>query len=207
MRKMRIEENDRLNSLDLPWPFRTLRPAALLLMICLSCSAASAGTSRLYPPAKDEAGALRLTQVMQLASRDEILKLKENLEHLLASGVKDSDLKDGSVATGRIYCCHQWTEEGTAIWFYVPPDVTVAPGDLVVVRMGHEANKKDPGTVNTVVEVREKKDAPDSKCSWDPPDNSMWTRVLYCTWMQAEGWTLKNGLHKTWLKRPSDAKP
>jgi len=56
---------------------------------------------------KDEAGALRLTQVIQLASRDEILKLKDNLEHLLASGVKDSDLKDGSVPVGRIYCCHQ----------------------------------------------------------------------------------------------------
>ncbi len=171
--KIRIEEKDRLNSLDLHWPFRPLRPAALLLMICLACSAASTGTSRLYPPAKDEAGALRLTQVMQLASRDEIFKLKENLEHLLASGVKDADLKDGSVAVGRIYCCHQGTEEGTAIGFHVPPDVTVALGDLVVVRMGHEANKKDPGTVNTAVEVREKKDAPDSKCSWDPPDNSM----------------------------------
>jgi len=207
MGKMKIGEKVRLNSRDLRWRFRTLRPVALLLMICLASSAASAGTSRLYPPAKDEAGALRLTQVIQLASRDEILKLKENLDHLRASGVKDSDLKDGSVAAGRIYCCHESTEEGTAIWFYVPPDVAVALGDLVVVRMGREASKKDPGTVNTVVEVREKKDAPDSKCSWDPPDNSMWTRVLYCTWMPAEGWMLKNGLHKTWLKRPSDAKP
>jgi len=78
---------------------------------------------------------------MTTATREEILRLTTQREHLLASGLQDSDFKDGSLAMGRVYCCHPSTDEGTAIWFYVPFDAPVQPGDIVVVRMGHEATK------------------------------------------------------------------
>ncbi len=177
----------------------------LLVITCLAC-VSSASTSRLYPPSKSESGGLRLAQVVEIVSREEILKSGETLQLLLASGLKDSDLKDGSVAVGRIYCCHPATENGTNIYFYVPSDVSLATGDLVTVRMGRKSTKQDGGAVNTAVKVREKKDDPNSQCSWDPPNDSMWTRVLHCNWMPAEGWTLKGGLHKTWLKEDSDSK-
>jgi hypothetical protein len=176
------------------------------MMICLACAVSNAGTSRLYPPKKDESGALRLAQVIQIATREEILKFTVHLQHLLASGLQDSAFQDGSLAMGRVYCCHPSTDEGTAMWFYVPPDAPVQLGDIVVIRMGRESTKKDPGTVNRVIEVREKKNAPGSRCSWDPPKDFLWRRVLYCDWMPAEGWTLKKGAYKTWLKRASDAK-
>ena len=185
--------------------FRKRRPAVLLMMSCLACAVSNAGTSKLYPPSKDEAGVLRLAQVMSTATREEILRLTEQRQHLLDSGLKDSDFQDGSLAMGRVYCCHPSTDEGTAMWFYVPPDAPVQVGDIVVVRMGRESTKKDPGTVNRAIEVRQKKDATDSHCSWDPPKDFLWRRVLYCDWMPAEGWTLKKGGHNTWLKRPSDA--
>src|SRR6266436_2864169 len=51
--------------------FPKLQPAVLFLMICLSCAVSSAGTSKLYPPSKDQAGALRLAQVMSTATRSE----------------------------------------------------------------------------------------------------------------------------------------
>jgi hypothetical protein len=171
------------------------------MIICMACTMSSASTSRLYPPSDDETGGLRLVQVIQLATREEILKLGTQLEHLHASGVKDSDFKDGSVAMARIYCCHPSTDEGTAICFYVPPDLHVLVGDLVVVRMGRKATKKDPGTVNVAEEVREHKDNTNSQCSWNPPDDTKWRRLIYCTWMPAEGWTLrKSFLHETWFK-------
>jgi hypothetical protein len=180
---------------------------ALLVMICMVCAISTASTSRLYPPSEGETGGFRLVQVIGLATRVEILKLGQQLDHLHASGLKDSDFKDGSVAMARIYCCHPSTDEGTAIWFYVPPDLQAQLGDLVVVRMGRKATKKDPGTVNVAVEIREKKDTPNSQCSWDPPDNTKWRRLLYCSWMPAEGWTLrKSFLHETWLKPAPDAK-
>jgi hypothetical protein len=175
------------------------------MMICLPCAVSIAGTSKLYPPKKDEAGALRLAQVIQIATREEILKLTVHRQHLLDSGLKDADFQDGSLAMGRVYCCHPSTDEGTAMWFYVPPDAPVQLGDIVVIRIGRESTKKDPGKVNTLVEVRQKKDARESHCSWDPPKDFLWRRVLYCDWMPAEGWTLKKGAYNTWLKRAPDA--
>src|SRR5260370_3815373 len=153
---------DKSNSQACRWRFRKLWPAVLLMMICLFVYAvSSAGTSKLYPPSKDQAGALRLAQVMTTATREDILKLTTQREHLLASGLQDSDFKYGSLAMGRVFCCHPSLEEGMAIWFYVPPDAPVQGGDIVVVRMGHEATKKTSSTkVNTPVDVRGYKDAP-----------------------------------------------
>jgi hypothetical protein len=140
---------------------------------------------------------------MRLGTREEILKGPEQLH---ASGIKDSDLTDGSVAEGRIFCCHPSTDEGTATWFYTPSDLLVHVGDLVVVRMGRKATKRDGGAVNLAVNVREHKDTSNSQCSWEPPDQTKWRRLLYCKWMPTEGWTFKKSfLHETWFK-PPDAK-
>ena len=205
MKRIRIGKKDQGNSRASCCQFRKLPATVLLVMSFLACTVSKAETSKLYPRSKDEAGALRLAQVMQTATREEILKLTTQREHLLASGLQDSDFKDGSLAMGRVYCCHPSTEEGTAMWFYVPPDKPVNPGDIVEIRMGRESTKKDPGKVNVLVEIRQKKDAPESRCSWDPPKEFLWRRVLYCDWMPAEGWTLKKGAHNTWLKPASDA--
>jgi hypothetical protein len=156
----------------------------------------------LHPPDKDHAGALRVAQVMMIATREEILSLGSHLEVLLASGLKDSDLTDGSLAAGRVNCCHERSEESSSIWFYVPPDIKVQDGDLVVVRMGRKASKRDPGEINVALEIRETADVAESRCIWDPPNERLWMRIIYCDWMPAEGWTLESGLWKTWLKRP-----
>ena len=204
--KMTITKKEQSNSRASRCQLTKLQPTLLFMMICLAPAISNAGTSRLYPPSKDEAGALRLAQVMLTATREQILKLTTQREHLLASGLQDSDFKDGSLAMGRVYCCHPSTDEGTAVWFYVPPDAPVTPGDIVVIRMGRESTKQDPGKVNVLIEVRQKAGASESHCSWDPPNDTLWRRVLYCDWMPAEGWTLKKGGDKTWLKPASDAK-
>src|SRR5438309_1433895 len=93
---------DQSNSRASRCQFRKWQPAVLLMMIFLTCAISSAGTSKLYPPKKDETGALRLAQVMQTATREEILRLTEQRQHLLDSGLKDSDFQDGSLAMGRV---------------------------------------------------------------------------------------------------------
>jgi hypothetical protein len=207
MRKIRIRKRNHSNSRASHCQFCKVQLTALVIMTCIACGVSSTRTSKLYPPSKDEAGGLRVTQVMALATREEILRLGAGLQELLASGLKDSDLKDGSLAMGRVYCCHRSTEEGTALWFYIPPDVPVNVGDVVIIRMGRQPTKADSGAVNVATEVREKQGAPDSKCSWDPPNNTLWRRLLYCTWMPAEGWALKKGFWNTWFKPASDAQP
>src|SRR5260370_42367862 len=119
---------DKLNSQASRCLLRKLRSAAMLMMICLFvCAVSSAGTSKLYPPSKDQAGALRLAQVMTTATREDILKLTTQREHLLASGLQDSVFKHGSLAIGRVFFCHPSLEEEMAICFYFAP---CAPGQL-----------------------------------------------------------------------------
>ena len=60
-----------------------LRPVPLFALIVLACGICSAGTLRFYPPTKDEAGALLLAQIVNLATRAEILKLGDNALQVL----------------------------------------------------------------------------------------------------------------------------
>jgi hypothetical protein len=44
------------------------------------------------------------------------------------------------------------------------------------------------------------------RCRWDPPNEKLWMRVIYCDWMLGENWQFKGGLHKGWF-RPAAADP
>ena len=74
MRKTRTDKRDQSNSQRSGCRFRKRQVAVLFLMTCLVCTVSSAGTLKIYPPSKDQAGALRLAQVTQTATREEILK-------------------------------------------------------------------------------------------------------------------------------------
>jgi len=160
-----------------------------------------ASPSRLYPPTKKQNDVLRVAKVIQLATREEILDLGVHYDTLMASGIRDSDLSDGSLATGQVYCCGGPSDEGMAMWIYVPEGMAVEVGDIVEVRMGHQPRGDDPGLVNTTIGIRVKKDVADGSCRWMPRDETLWTRILYCDWMEEEGWIREKGFHKTWLKR------
>jgi len=168
----------------------------LFLIIGLSTCAS---VSKVHPPVSDEAGALRLAEVMALATRQEILTLGVHYDYFLASGIKDSDLRDGSIGAGRVYCCGGPPEQDSAIWFYIPTGVNVEPGNIVEVRMGRQPGKNDRGTVNTVVRIRYK-DISQGPCRWVPEKEGLWMRILHCDWMEEEGWIERGGLWKTWLK-------
>jgi hypothetical protein len=176
------------------------RTRLLCAVACFFFVAASfAATSRLHPPHKNQSGALRVTQVLELADREDILR-DPNYDLLLASGLEDSDLQDGSLGTGKTFCCGK-TDRGLAMYFYIPPDVEVGLGDIIEVRMGRKPKGEDRGELNTVTRVRVPFDEAESVCWWDPRNESLWRRVLYCRWMEEEGWILfTKGMSKAWLK-------
>jgi hypothetical protein len=132
---------------------------------------------------------------MGLATREEIVALGVHYEHLLASGIRDEDLHYGSLGAGRVYCCGGPPEEDGAIWVYLPSGVNVKVRDFVEVRMGRQPAENDPGVVNTALRVRDK-----AGCRWVPEKEGLWMRILYCDWMEREGWIERGGLYKTWLK-------
>jgi len=172
----------------------------LFLMISMTSCAT---VSKLHPPISDEAGALRLAEVMQLITRQQIVTLGVHYEHLLASGIKDADLGDRSLGLGRVYCCGGPSEMSNALAFYIPRGVSVEVGDIVEIRMGRQPGTTDPGVVNTVVRVRHKLYS-QQPCHWVPEKEGLWMRVLHCDWMEKEGWVERGGLWKTWLKPVSN---
>ncbi len=54
--------------------------------------------------------------------------------------------------------------------------------------------------MNVATRVRERADATERHCGWDPPSPRAWMRVIYCDWMPAEGWTHKKGIGNPWIK-------
>ena len=173
---------------------------AALVAVLFGTSGCAATSSNLYPPKKQQTSALRLVEVMQLASREEIVGFGKDYKRLLASGYADSQLVGGSVAVGQIYCCGGMISRTETLWFYVPPDLSIDPGDIVEIRLGQEAGGQAPGVVNVATRLRERMDAPEKHCGWVPNNDKLWMRVLYCDWMESEGWTHKEGIGEPWVK-------
>jgi hypothetical protein len=171
--------------------------AVVLVVMLASC----ASGSRLYadPATPEDAGALRLVQVVSIATRQDIVALAEPYRQLLSAGVADSDLIDGSLIAGRIYCCGGPNEGGTAAWVFVSPGMQLGIGDIVEVRMGHPPALGGPGAVNRALRVRQKAGEAGA-CRWIPETPGLWARYLYCSWMEQEGWQARQGLYPAWLK-------
>jgi len=182
--------------------FRSLLGGSALAILVFVAPACLASSSNLYPSSKKEARALKLAQVTGIANRAQIQALGKDLQRLHDSGIPDSALVDGSVAQGRVYCCGGLPASTglDALWFYVPPDVELHPGDIAEIRLGQEPDKRSPGQVNVLTRVRERADASEHHCHWDPEKPGAWMRVIYCDWMSDEGWTHKKGIGNPWIK-------
>jgi hypothetical protein len=87
--------------------------------------------------------------------------------------------------------------------FYVPKGINVQVGDVVEIHAGSPGDLKKPsGPVNMLTRIREKQNDFGSQCRWDPPNPAFRQRILYCDWMQTEGWTREPaGLAQYWIKR------
>jgi len=180
-----------------------LQQNALLLSLVLftsACSTPPLGIQSDHVPA----GSLRVAQVFAIAQREDILKL-EAYKGIIAAGVADSDLVDGSVVLARIYCCGGPSRETSAEYanrrmLYVPRNLKVALWDFVEVRVGRPPEHGDGGRLNTVTRVVARPaDEPES-CWWEPRNERLWLRLPYCAWMPNEGWIKQGGLFPAWYK-------
>ena len=148
-------------------------------------------------------GARRLVQVVQFAERRDIVEMESLYRNMLEQGIKDADIKDGSVAFGMIYCCGGKISVATVMAVWIPEGLDVELNDFVEIRVGKPRDRKKPGKwpgVATAMRVRQRADALRRPCWWAPPQEGLWMRVLYCDWMKAEGWKHQGGLHAAWYK-------
>lgn len=148
------------------------------------------------------AGSLRLTQVVYLATRQDIGQDPVFIRTINECGLRESDIDDGSFGFGEVFCCNGPNAETSATAFYVPRGMVVKLNDYAVVQIGYPAKNGQAGQVNKVVQVRGNAADPNCAVHWIPPQENLWRRILYADWMPAEGWIYQGGLWKTWYKPP-----
>lgn len=147
--------------------------------------------------------------VVQVASLEEIMSSGDKgiLGRLRSQGIPDDQLSDGSIAAGIVYCCGGKISKETMLVFYVPPNFRAAVGDVAEIALGHTPTKKqskngDKGSINQALQVRESLNDESGQCRWDPENETLWMRVLFCEWMPSDGWVYRDGLNKGWFKLP-----
>lgn len=155
---------------------------------------------------------LRLAQVMVLGKRADIVQAKPLFDAILAAGIPDGEIVDGSVVMARIFCCggitdNMSSEKVNSVILFVPKDVKVGLGDIVEVRVGRPPKDGDAGKLHTVIRVVQQYGGNEKSCWWDPKDNRLWLRVLYCDWMPDEGWIKQGGTNPAWYKPASSVAP
>lgn len=173
----------------------------LVLVFLLVLLTACAGTSRLHRQNVPE-GSLRLAEVVALATRNEIDE-NEYISHALRNAnISDTEITDGSIGMGRVFCCGGQNELETAIWFYIPRNIDVEIDDIVEVWSGREVKQGDPapGHPNTVTRIVEKPSYGKQMCRWLPDNPNLWVRVLYCDGLETDGWTQQSGMFPVWIK-------
>ena len=184
--------------------FTAFRIIALVLLLLPFVSACSTPPLRIQSDVVS-AGSLRVAQVVFIASREQILKV-EAYTSIIAAGIADSDLTDGSVVMARVYCCggigkELSSEFVTRLMLYVPKGLQLGLGDFVEVKVGRPPEHGDSGRLNTVTRVVAKyEDNKTSSCWWDPRDDRLWLRIVYCEWMSNEGWIKQGGISPGWFK-------
>ncbi len=180
--------------------FRFLRLSAITLTILLSIGCAK--TLRIYGADLKQEKGHQVTEIMDMGSREEILGIKELHDALSAAGVTSEDIKDGSVAVGRNFCCggEGTVETEAPAWIYVPPSMSVERGDIVEFVVGAGPNGPANQRLNTAIRVRHKNGINTNECRWEPDNPALWMRVIYCPWMEDEGWIKGSGLNPVWYK-------
>ena len=182
-------------------PYRFVALALLLLAFLPACSTPFRRIQSDVVPA----GSLRVAQVIDVGKRADILKNEELYKDIMAAGIPDSDVVDGSVVAVRIYCCGGPSKELSAEYaemrvLYVPKDIRATLGDFVEVKVGRSPVSGDGGRLNTVTRVVAKQGDKPEICWWDPKDPRLWLRVPYCEWMPKEGWIKQGGKSPAWYK-------
>jgi hypothetical protein len=166
-----------------------LRPLCVAAIVMMSACTISAGKL-------GEAGTLHAAQVVEVMTRGNILASSEVHESLSKSGISDAAIADGSVVVVRTLCCGPANTSN--------PHGALNP-QLLPLKAGDVVEFMWPGgsAVNSVTRVLQSADQNDGPCRWDPKNEKLWRRVMYCEWMPMEGWVKQEGLIPGWYKPAS----
>lgn len=158
---------------------RLLLPVWVIALCVMSACSTSAGKL-------GEPGTLHVAEVVEVMTRTDILASHGVHESLTTTGVSDSQIVDGSVVVVRTLCCG-------------PPNTANPHGVLnrqgLSLHVGDVVEFVIPGgsSANTLTRVVQKAGQTDGECWWEPRDDKLWRRVMFCSWMPEQGWLHQTG--------------
>jgi hypothetical protein len=172
--------------------------ALLAVVLCLGCVAANAAAKA------DESGVLRAAGVVEVATMVQ-LKGSSYYKDMLAHGVDEASIVDGSLVAVRLLCCRDNIKQSGLVFLYNPRPIKVAPGDFIEFRVGDAKAPNTPEEFLTLTRVLQPADQTDGRCWWEPRDDRLWMRFVFCEWMPAEGWVKQdNKMNPAWYKPAGD---
>lgn len=151
---------------------------------------------------EDRLGSHKVAEVVFLGSKEQIVNTDNIYQPLLSAGIDPTNLRNGSVISGRVYCCGG---KGTAetennVIIYVPPSIETKVYDIIEYEVGHGPKAEGLSQLNVALKVRHSDGVKQGICRWEPDNPKLWMRVLKCPWMEDEGWSKGGGLYPEWYK-------
>jgi hypothetical protein len=165
-----------------------IRPWFWLAAICVLGACQTDG-GKLNEPATLHTG-----EVVEVLTRADILGSRGIHTSLSNAGVADAAIIDGSVVVVRTLCCG-------------PPNTANPHGALntqgLKIQVGDVVEFLWPGgsAVNSITRVLQPAGADNGACWWDPKDDKLWRRVMFCSWMPEQGWVRQEGLTTGWYRK------
>jgi len=174
----------------------------VLVAFLYSC----ASINKLHGLVGGEPGSHKVTEVVAIASKEEIESSDNLYQPLVSAGIDPGQIKNGSIISGRIYCCggSGTVETENNVFVFIPPEIEVELNDILEFVEGHGPNSTGRSQLNLGIKVRNKHGVKSGECKWEPDDPNLWLRVLNCSWMENEGWVKGGTLSPEWLKEPSN---
>jgi hypothetical protein len=160
----------------------------LSIIVAFAMSACSTGKM-------GEMSTLHAGQVVSVETRSDILGNKAMHGALIEAAVAESAIADGSVVLVRLMCCGGPSVSNVhGVYNPSPQTLPLRVGDIVELHLGGNSQ------VNTVTRVLQAAGQTGGPCWWDPKNDALWRRVMYCEWMSKEGWQKQEGIYTGWYK-------
>jgi len=175
---------------------------SLWVLIILPFTAGCAKRYRIHHGSGIPAGYHQVTEIMELAAKEEIMGTPDVYKVIHEAGIKDEEILNGSIALGRVYCCggEGTAETSNSTIIYIPPSLSAKKGDIVEFIAGKDPEKGNTGQLNTAIKIRNVDGIASKECRYVPEDPRLWLRVIHCNWMDEEGWQKQGGLNPIYYK-------
>ena len=171
-------------------------------------SGCSSSPIKAEPTKAEVPGVLRAAGVVHVSTANDFRQWKTLHDEYAKAGVAESDMVDGASVVARALCCGADMDNSQPVVLYNQQHLKIEPGDFVEFRIGGLYSDTHKNDLNVITRVLQHGEPSDGQCWWEPRNPKLWRRLVYCEWMQKEGWVRDDSWGDPgWYKPPAAQTP